>query len=191
MCSCTVACSAAVFTGDRGRQRAEAPASMFVVPPVNDGEKGRLGPGHGLPSGPLFDLEDRGGAVTGPSSAPRHERGGGGVGAAVRRGGERGAFAAEELQLRVFEGQLDCLERRRQLAGRRVSETSPGSLTSVPETGSLASMYIAIREPNGFSFWVARYTAPFEVLALRQQRGRSSPSRSSRRRDRRRPAGRA
>ena len=28
------------------------PALMFVVPPVRDGENGRLAPGHGVPFGP-------------------------------------------------------------------------------------------------------------------------------------------
>ena len=52
-------------------------------------------------------------------------------------------------------------ERRDDLPRRSVERAlRPASFTSVPDTGSSATMYIATRLPNGFASWAARYTAP-------------------------------
>ena len=142
-----------------------APALLLVVPPVKDGTNGNAAPGHGLPFGPevtskpeelpIGALPDHGvndalvvyvpqcdGVVSGARSPPKK---------CTSRfsNGTCGVFANVEVICPVL----------------GFSETLPGSLTSTPEIGSSARMYIATSELNGFSFCAARYTEPFNGCA--------------------------
>ncbi len=136
MCSCTE--RRACWPSSRPSvvvKELKEPASMLVVPPVRDGENGSVAPEHGLAVRARCDLKARGG-VDGAVAVPRRERRVGGVGAAARRGRERCAFFAEEVQFGVFEGQLGAVrERGCQLPGRGVQGDFARELYDGPGDG--------------------------------------------------------
>ena len=68
-----------------------APAWIFVAPPVNVGLNGRLAPGHALSFGPevMLNVEEEGRSAAVRRFPAHGANDGGGVGAAVRGGRER------------------------------------------------------------------------------------------------------
>jgi len=133
-----------------------APAWMFVLPAVNDGENPSAPLGHGEPPGPevILKLDD---ALTG--AFPDH-----GVNDALvvyvpHSGGvERGARAPPKKCSLISSigvcGAFSNVETSRPVTGSRA--TFPATFARTPEIGSSATRYIASSDPNGFAFCAAR-----------------------------------
>ena len=145
-----------------------SPAWMFVAPPVNDGENGRLAPGHGPPFGPevIWKLERRPHRRV---TRPRRKRRFGRIRPTARRGRQRRAFPTEEMQFGVFERRAaDCFRTSRR-AAPPLRRSCPRSLHPRPTQLHLARelherpRHGVFRDdvhrdtlPNGFASWEAR-----------------------------------
>ena len=101
-----------------------APALMFVLPPVSVGENGKLAPGQALWLGlSLMSNVDEYRTAYRPGVKYF-----GRVRAAVRRGCQRHTFATEEFQLGVFERRLRQVFKRRGDPPRRAQRHLPRKL---------------------------------------------------------------
>ena len=161
MCSCTLckSCwpSSRLIVIVNGLNPA---AWMLVIPPASEGANGN-GLAHALPFGPetMLNVEDAF-AV----SLPDH----GAMAAVVVYAphalgvDKRSAIATEKKwSFKSSNGSCGVLSNVATswpVTGSGV--TFPASFTSVPDTGSSTTMYIATSDPNGFAFCAARYAAP-------------------------------
>ncbi len=146
------------------------PALMFVVPPVSDGgERERFALVHAFRGVRARGDVERRGAGGRFVARPRRERRRGGVGAAARRGRQRGAFAAEEMDFGVFEGELRVVFKDTRQLPRRADTRFADRLEDRPGDRVFGNQVEGDEAAEGVLVLVGEVDKALQRLRRRQQ----------------------